>query len=159
MKRRVMVSWYSMVMSVAGLAVLAWLFFYLLSNGEMWRAYVIGAITLTLSISALIYAPLSISVDDKALCVNRSLKEKVIPLSDIKSIELIQPTMAEKLILGSRGGFGYWGRFYEKSIGRYFAYYGKASDCFLVVLNDGRRYVLGCSDPAAIVGFVKARIA
>lgn len=46
---------------------------------------------------------------------------------------------------------GYWGKFREADLGTYFAYYGRASDCFLVTLNDGRRYMLGCADAPAMV--------
>ncbi len=159
MKRTVKMSTYSMVMSIIGIMIMAGMYFYVLRNGQIWLAYVIAAMVLVICGGVLIYMPMSISVDDKALHINRSLMQKTIPLADIKSIELIQPTMAERLIIGSRGWFGYWGRFSEATLGRYFAYYGKASDCFLVVLKDGRRYMLGCDDPASVVDYVKARIA
>ena len=159
MKRTVKLSTYSTVMSVVGMLILAGVFFYVLRHGQLWKAYTLGAMVLVLCTGVLIYLPMSISVDDKALCVNRSVWTKVIPLSSIKSIELMQPTMGERLIVGSRGWLGHWGRFSDGELGRYFAYYGKSSDCFFVRLKDGRQYMLGCNDPKAIVDYVRERIA
>lgn len=66
--------------------------------------------------------------------------------------------MGERRIIGSGGWFGYYGRFSDREIGKYFAYYGKASDCFLVTLNDGRQYVLGCKNPGAMVEAISSRL-
>ena len=68
------------------------------------------------------------------------------------------PTMAKKRICGSGGWFGYYGWFSEPSIGKYFAYYGKASDCFLVTLKDGKKYVLGCESPDEMVEVINKLI-
>ncbi len=61
--------------------------------------------------------------------------------------------------IGSGGFLGYWGWFAEKGLGRYFAYYGRKSDCFLVTLKDGRKYVLGCREASDLVGALGARLA
>ncbi len=53
---------------------------------------------------------------------------------------------------------GYWGWFSERDLGKYFAYYGKASDCFLVTMKDGRKYMLGCQNPAEMVDAINARL-
>ena len=53
---------------------------------------------------------------------------------------------------------GYWDRFREKGLGKYFAYYGKASDCFLVTLRDGRKYKLGCDDAGEMVSAINSRL-
>jgi hypothetical protein len=102
--------------------------------------------------------PLSISVKNGVLNINRPLKIKSIPLSLITSVELYSPTMASIRICGSGGWFGYYGWFKEPSIGKYFAYYGKASDCFLVTLKDGKKYVLGCEAPNEIVEYINKHI-
>lgn len=110
-------------------------------------------------LSALFYVPVAISVDDRRLRVHRLLFKKDIPLSDIESIRLCPPTMGERRLCGSGGFFGYWGWFSERDLGRYFAYYGKASDCFLVTLKSGRKYMLGCENPEKIVDFVRSHTA
>lgn len=68
---------------------------------------------------------------------------------DIAEVKLCQPTMGAIRICGSGGFFGWYGWFREGDIGKYFAYYGKSSDCFLVTLKDGRKYMLGCTDAPA----------
>ncbi|MDE6611673.1 MAG: PH domain-containing protein [Muribaculaceae bacterium] len=111
------------------------------------------------NIFALLYAPLSVSVDANTLNIYTVLRRKRIRIADIASAELCTPTMAEKKILSSGGYFGYWGWFSERDLGKYFAYYGKSSDCFLVRLRNGRQYMLGCDEPGAVVDCIKAQIA
>ncbi|MBE6230681.1 MAG: hypothetical protein E7119_08940 [Bacteroidales bacterium] len=41
-------------------------------------------------------------------------------------------------------------QFHEHDSGKYFAYYGRSSDCFLVELKDGRKYLLGCKNAPLI---------
>ena len=100
------------------------------------------------NILALLYAPVSVSVDGNTLNIHTTLRRK----------RICAPTMAEKKILSSGGYFGYWGWFSERDLGKYFAYYGKSSECFLVRLRNGRRYMLGCDEPGAVVDSIKAQI-
>lgn len=110
-----------------------------------------GAAVAVLVSTALCYMPLSISVDNKGLNIHRPLKTKRIPLSEIADVRLCPPTVGERRICGSGGWFGWYGWFREADLGKYFAYYGKASDCFLVTLKDGRKYMLGCKDAPEMV--------
>ncbi len=155
MKRRVNLSTYSITVTAIGLIVLLMCLYYCRDN---WGIYAIGASLILLCGMALFYMPMSISVDDVNLNINRSLGIKSIPLKEIKSVKLYPPTMAEKRICGSGGWFGYWGWFSEPSIGKYFAYYGKASDCFLVELKNREKYLLGCSEAQAMVDFLAAKL-
>lgn len=155
MKQKIKLSTYSVVLSALKLSILLALLYY---NWDAWGIGLIGSIILLLCISALLYMPVSISVDEKELNINRPIRTKSIPLSEIESIKLCAPTMAEIRICGSGGWCGYWGWFKEPSIGKYFAYYGKASDCFLVTLKDGHKYLLGCREPQTIVNYVVPRI-
>lgn len=128
-----------------------------------WRQSVISGIigcslVVILMIVSLIYAPLSVVLDDKGVNINSSFKVRAIPYGDIASVELFQPTMGARRILGSGGFMGYWGLFREGDIGKYTAYYGKASDCFMLTLRDGRKYVLGCKNPDKISAEIAARI-
>lgn len=102
--------------------------------------------------------PLSISLGNESLNINRPLKIKSIPLSDIAETRLCAPTMGAKRICGSGGWFGWYGWFSERDLGKYFAYYGKASDCFLVTLKDGKKYMLGCKDAPEMVNAIKEKI-
>lgn len=123
-----------------------------------WLVWLTIITLIAVCLAALFYMPLSISVNDTELNIHRPLRIKSIPITDIESIKLTQPTMGAKRICGSGGFFGYWGIFSERDLGKYFAYYGKASDCFFVRLKDGRKYMLGCQNPGKIVEYVAARI-
>ena len=48
--------------------------------------------------------------------------------------------------------------FKEGDIGRYYAFYGKASDCFLIRLKNGDKYMLGCENPAEMVRYIRSQI-
>lgn len=120
-------------------------------NGKYEKAIVLTVAFALLVITALIYAPLYVKVTDKHLAVRRPLKSRVIDMADIASVELFPPTMGEIRICGSGGWFGYWGWFKERDLGKYFAYYGRSSDCYLVKLKNGRQYIIGSEDAADVV--------
>ncbi len=79
-------------------------------------------------------------------------------MQNVASVELFQPTMGAIRICGSGGFMGYWGLFREGDIGRYYAFYGKASDCFLVRMKNGDKYVLGCDQPQKMVDYIESQI-
>ena len=158
MKQKVPLSGYSLSISVAVLAVLSGIVLLELKKGEGELALFAVAIMMMLCIMALVYMPLSVSVDENSLDIHRSLAIKSIPLGEIESVMLCPPTMSERRICGSGGWFGYWGWFREPSIGRYFAYYGKASDCFVVRLKNGRQYLIGCEHPKEMVKQIDRKI-
>lgn len=155
MKHTVKLSLFSILSSALLLIVLLVLLY---NSRNCWEICIVGSPLVALSFCALIYMPLSISVNSNELSINRSLKVKTIPLSDIRTVELCPPTLAERRICGSGGFFGYWGWFKEKDLGKYFAYYGKSSDCFLVRLKDGRQYMLGCENPQTIVSYLNENL-
>ena len=158
MKRRVALSTFSIILTIAVIALFVVGMISCLNRAVDWLAYLLAGSLVLICCLAMYFTPMSISVEDGCLNINMVLRSKSIPLSDIQSVTLCPPTMSEKRLLGSGGFFGYWGRFSEPSIGRYFAYYGKASDCFLVRLKDGRLYMLGCVDPLGIMECINSNI-
>ncbi|MDE6379280.1 MAG: PH domain-containing protein [Muribaculaceae bacterium] len=94
----------------------------------------------------LFYCPMYVRLTEDSLNVDTSLRVKKFPLNEITAVKICPPTMAEKSVIGCRCSFGYWGWFREPSIGKYFAYYGLASQTFLIRLKSGRQYMLGCRD-------------
>ncbi len=107
---------------------------------------------------SLFFAPRAISVEGGAIKVLSPFMTHTIPMAEIESVELIQPTMGAVRICGSGGFMGYWGIFSEGDIGKYTAYYGKSSDCFLVKLTTGQKYMLGCENPSEMVDYIKSLI-
>lgn len=155
MKQPVKLSLYSIFSSALILIILLVLLY---NSRNSWEICLVAGVIIFLLLCVLIYMPLSISVNKTELNINRSFKIKTILLSDIKSVELCPPTIAERRICGSGGFFGYWGWFREKDLGKYFAYYGKVSDCFFIRLKDGRQYMIGCENPQSVVSCISAAI-
>lgn len=112
---------------------------------------------LVLLISALFYAPLSISADDRYVTVNSILKKHRLRMDQIAEVELMQPSMAARRLFASGGYMGYWGIFRDGELGQYNAFYGRGSDCFLIRMKNGDKFMLGCDNPAEMVRFVSVR--
>lgn len=158
MKRRVALSTFSIILTIAVIALFVVGMISCLNRAVDWLAYLLAGSLVLICCLAMYFTPMAISVEDGCLNINMLLRTKSIPLRDIQSVALCPPTMSEKRLLGSGGFFGYWGWFREPSIGRYFAYYGKASDCFLVRLKDGRLYMLGCVDALGIMECINSNL-
>lgn len=125
---------------------------------ELWWQIGWGVFVVILLIISLCYMPMSIGADENAIYINRSLKIKSLPISDVVEVRLCPPTMGAIRICGSGGFLGYWGWFKERDLGKYFAYYGKSSDCFLVVLSNGHKYILGCQNAPEMVKYINKQI-
>ena len=120
--------------------------------------WIILSILILLLAFGLLYGPIKIKIDSNYIIVQSFLLKHKIKIDGIESVELFQPTMGAYRLCASGGYFGYWGLFREGDIGRYVAYYGKASDCFLIRMKNGDKYVLGCENPKEIVEFVRKQI-
>lgn len=156
-KAKVKLSTYSLIVTVAVTGVLIGSVVMLLWKGDN-RVFIVVIILLLLLLSAFLYGPLTISADDNAIVVKSIMKKHRLPVSKVHSVELFRPTMGSLRLFGSGGYLGYWGIFREGDIGRYMAYYGKASDCFLVRMKNGDKYVLGCENPEKMVDYLNTKI-
>lgn len=114
------------------------------------------SILIILYVTGIVFAPAYIKADKENVVLGSLIKSKKLPVCNIESVELFQPTMGAVRIVASGGFMGYWGIFKEGDIGRYYGFYGKSSDCFLVRMKNGDKYVLGCENPAAMVEFIKS---
>lgn len=158
MKKKVILSTYCSLITILTVLFLFAIFIFEKSRGADWEIYFISALMLFLLVISLIYMPLSVSADSEGISINRPLKKKRIPYSEIAEIRISTPTMGEKRIAGSGGFLGYWGWFGERDLGKYFAYYGKSSDTFFVTLKNGRKYMIGCSDAWEMAKYISGRI-
>ena len=158
-KKRVELSTYCWIISALSTALMCGVFVYALKRPDNeWAVCILGVAIALLFLFTLCYMPLSISVDKESLNINRPLKIKSIQLSEITDVRMCAPTMGTIRICGSGGWFGWYGWFSEKDLGKYFAYYSKASDCFLVTLKNGKKYMLGCKDAPEMVKAINNRI-
>ncbi|MDE6643621.1 MAG: PH domain-containing protein [Muribaculaceae bacterium] len=158
MEKKTVLSLYSKLMSILAVAILVALLVYEIKFHQYWRLVILGVALVAIIVTIGIYAPRAIAVKDDHIIVKRFLTPKMIPLKDVESVQLISPTMAERRLLGSGGWMGYWGWFKDGEVGRYFAYYGKASECFLVKLKSGRQYMLGCKDTQEMVDYIQSQL-
>lgn len=156
MKSKVRLSTYSLVTTLIAVLVIGWCCVITFGRGNGF--YVVAAIFLIFLVSAALYAPLSVETGEHDVTVRSALKKHRIPLSEIEEVQLFQPTMGTYRLFGSGGFMGYWGIFREGDVGKYTAFYGKASDCFLIRMKDGRKYVLGCEKPENMVENIKQKI-
>lgn len=120
--------------------------------------YILLAAYVVLIVCGLFWGAAYIKADDDSIVLGSILRHKRIAMRDVAGVELFQPTMGAIRICGSGGFMGYWGLFREGDIGRYYAFYGKASECFIVRMKNGDKYVLGCENPGAMVAFIKSRL-
>lgn len=120
--------------------------------------FMLLVIYLILLVSSLFYGASYIKADNNNIIMGSILKCRKIPMQNLESIELFQPTMGAIRIFASGGFMGYWGIFREGDISRYYAFYGKASDCFLVRMKNGDKYVLGCDNPDKMVDYINSHI-
>lgn len=155
MKQQVKLSTFSFIGTIITLVVLIGCTFII---PEMWWQIGWGVFVVIMLIFGLYFMPMSIGADENAIYINRSLKIKTIPMADVVEVKLCPPTMGAIRICGSGGFLGYWGWFSERDLGKYFAYYGKSSDCFLVVLSNGRKYILGCQNAPEMVEYIAKQI-
>lgn len=118
--------------------------------------FMLLAIYLVMIVSALFYGPAYIKADADNIVMCSILKSRKIPLREVERVELFRPAYGAIRIFASGGFMGYWGVFREGGIGRYYAFYGKASDCFLVSMKNGDKYVLGCDKPDLMVDYINS---
>lgn len=158
MRRRVELSGYCWIISALSTALMCGIFVYALKQPDhTWPVVVLAVLIVGLILSTLFYMPLSVSVDDRNLNISRSLRIKSIPLSEISDVRLCRrpwvPGASAGAAAGSAGTAGSASATWAN-----ISPYGKASDCFLVTLKDGRKYMLGCKDAPEMVAAIKARI-
>ena len=123
------------------------------------KGIIILIICLILLIPSLYYSPKSIKVDDNTLTINTYLSKHKLLLSNIENIDYYLPMMWNLRICASGGLMGYWGIFRGMDIGNYMAYYGKRSDCFLIRMKNGNKYVLGCENPYEMMDYINFQLA
>lgn len=127
-----------------------------LVKDEMKVFYTLVGIYLILLIPSMFYAPREVEVADGFIKVKSYLKSHKISLGCVASVATFVPTMGARRIFGCSGFLGHWGVFSEGDVGRYVAYYGKSSDCFIVRMKNGDKYVIGCENPKSMVDYINS---
>lgn len=143
---------------VVAVLLLAGLWYSLSGAGNLITEVTITVFIAAVAICTLLYAPRYVEVTDGAVIIHSLLINHQIPMGKIESVDYYQPTMGAIRLFDSGGFMGHWGFYREGDMGVYQGFYGKASDCFIVVLDDGSKYVLGCENISEIVDAIKKYI-
>lgn len=107
---------------------------------------------------ALYFAPWKLCVDNDNLTIYRSFDRKLISLDDISVIKRQELTMGDMRVFGCGGLFGYTGWYGNRRDGRYFCYLGSRDNTVMLVLRDGKKYMLSCDEPDLLVDRISSGI-
>lgn len=143
--------------TVAVIVALAILCFEALST--QWGALILLTIIviMTIFIYYTIKGPVSVEVKDGRLILNKIVGKLIIPLDGIESATLYSRDKPDMRLVGSGGFCGYLGLFYNKQTGRYSSYVGDYSQAFLIILKNGKKYVLSSQDSDAVVAAINEK--
>lgn len=126
---------------------------------EMRFGFIMMCVLLPLTLfSALYFAPWKIYVDKDNLTIYRSFDRKVIPLHDISVIKRQELTVGDIRVFGCGGLFGYTGWYGNRRDGRYFCYMGSRGNTVMLILKDGKKYMLSCNEPDLLVDSISSGI-
>ncbi len=145
-------------LALTGIALIIFLCAFVDTHDNIHKLVLFSILIGCVMISALYYCPTSVTVSESGITLHRLLGKKVFGFNDILSVDTCYPSAGGIRLCGSGGFFGYWGYFNDIMIGTYFGYYGSRSHCFLIKLKNGRQYVLGCDNPAAIVNYLYEKL-
>ena len=157
MEANVKFSLFSKIITIVIFGLLAGIGVYCAFTGDS-KGIIVLIICLILLIPSLYYSPKSIKVDDKNITINTYLGKHKLPLRNIEIVDYYKPMMVNFRICASGGLMGYWGIFRGMDIGPYMAYYGKSSECFLIRMKNGDKYVLGCENPYEMMQYINSQL-
>lgn len=152
MKSRVYYSTYSLTLTLTVTVVFGIMM--IMSAGEPGAFYPLLAIALSVYLSALFFAPIEISANQEEIQIHSSFKIRTVPMDKIVKVERYRPMPGTIRTCASSGFMGYWGTFRDNAIGNYTGYWGNNNDCFLLTLDSGKKYLLGCKDCDAMTKYI-----
>lgn len=120
--------------------------------------FILLAVLLLLYIPALFFNPTYISADAEEISIHSPFKNRTIPMAEVIEVKRYKPLPSTIRICASGGFLGYWGTFRDCEIGTYKGFWGKDDDCFLLTLRNGKKYLLGCTDPDEMTVYIQTLI-
>jgi len=90
------------------------------------------------------FAPLAFEVNSDAVVVKRLGKDVVVPFERIRGIRRVEPGEVRRTwrLCGCGGFLGWFGLFYSRKLGRFWAYAGNQKDLVLLTQTDGTKIVI-----------------
>ena len=106
-----------------------------------------------ISIGVFIFRPISYTITDQEVIINRLWKDVIINRKDIQSVEILDKDFSKRTIrtFGVGGMWGYFGKFIHDIVGTMTWYVTRRDKMILLRLIDGKRIVLSPDD---LEGFV-----
>lgn len=103
--------------------------------------------------------PLYVKYNQTEICIKNIIGRKVIPYTEITSIECIEPATISHSTrrMASDGAGGYVGLFNNKTLGSYYMYATRRSELVLIRTND-KKVVFNCSKRDDLVDYIKEKI-
>lgn len=134
---------------------------------EEWMAAVLVAVVAIGTIGyTFAKSPQHIIVDNEGVGIRQRLGGKFLPKSEIKSVEwydkdgkTLRMDKTTIRVVGNGGMFGYTGRWRNKEIGTFTIYARRLTGLVMFELTDGKKIVVSCDEPQALVDDVTSRIA
>ena len=97
--------------------------------------------------------PQRLEISQSQITVLRRYDSITIPRSLILSIVPLEPKDIKRVYTdgGCAGLFGYFGGFRSKQLGRFKMYATSMDNLYLITLSDGRKIVIGCTEPKLLL--------
>lgn len=117
----------------------------------MWWCFFIFVILL-----GLCFMPLSVTTDEDYVAVRHPLKTTKIPVNEIESVTLVEPSTQKSST--SKGFGGYWGKGKDTKYGEYTTFVGKGDERFLIKMKDGKQYMISSNNAPGMVAYIEGRL-
>lgn len=95
-----------------------------------------------------LYAPQSYTLDTTSLTINRPVGKVIINRSSIQEVRLISDGEMKSTVrtFGNGGLFGYYGKYYNTTIGHMTWYLTQSKNRILIVTTEGKKIVISPDD-------------
>ena len=149
--------WAFTLIFFAGSVIYIGMLVYLIFNGTTIAAVAGLVVSLPVLVGIMIfcegYSPQRLEISKSQITVLRRYDSITIPRSLILSIVPLEPKDIKRVYTdgGCAGLFGYFGGFRSKQLGRFKMYTTSMDNLYLITLSDGRKIVIGCTEPKLLL--------
>ncbi|NLI09687.1 MAG: hypothetical protein GX447_02875 [Elusimicrobia bacterium] len=131
------------------------LYFYLPHKNPV--TLLVFSIMIITSLLTWFFSPVSYQITETKINILRPIKNIEIELSKIKEIKKIgkEDLKGAIRLFGSGGLYGFFGLFYKKDLGKFYAYCSNSSD--LVLIKSDKLFLISPSQPEVFISYVKEK--
>lgn len=135
----------TLVLMVGALALI-----YFFDHEAVWAIIILLIVIIGICVSALLFMPLGVRLDNESLTVMFSCRYKDFPLCEIAEAKPFTDARKMWRLCGSGAFFGWWGWYSAKGVGKFMLYASNLQHLLLIQLTTGKKYVISCSDTDVI---------